>query len=288
MGVHSSLSGGEAYGTRPSASSDRDCFVTARVARALRPYDVYKRVFGDTILPGGDADAKATALARLRTRRETVLAQVTADLVRVKKQFPASFRPDLEAHEAAVRELEVQLDRVPGNGPGCSPPVLPQGLPVNDTNNLKTLRIAEAQFAIVQAAFACDFTRMVTFMWGTGASALSFPELGIGNHHAASHDDNAGASERGWRRCRRWCCGHDRASGACRLRGNCRRRWCERVERLNRLRRSRRVRRSRGPGSKQLRVFSAHGAKRRGRWIVCCSSPKRLTTWAHRRPRGSR
>jgi hypothetical protein len=160
----------------------------------ISPYDVYKRVFGDTILPGGDADAKAKALARLRLRRETVLAQVAVDLGRVKQQFPASFRAELEAHEAAIRELEMQLDRVPASGPGCAPPVLQQGLRVNDTNNLKTLQVAQAQFAIVQAAFACDFTRMVTFMWGTGASALSFPEFGIGNHHAASHDANANAA----------------------------------------------------------------------------------------------
>ncbi len=160
----------------------------------ISPYDVYKRVFGDTILPGGDADAKAKALARLRLRRETVLAQVSADLARVKQQFPASFRADLEAHEAAIRELELQLDRTPGTNPSCIPPSLPQGLAINDTNNLKALQIAEAQFAIVQAAFACDFTRMVTFMWGTGASAMSFPEFGIGNHHGSSHDDTADAA----------------------------------------------------------------------------------------------
>jgi len=157
----------------------------------ISPYDVYKRVFGDTILPGGDADAKAKALARLRLRRETALTLVKGDLARVKQQIPAAFRADLEAHETAIRELELQLDRMATPGANCAPPVLPADLPVNDTNYQKTLLIAQAQFAIVKAAFACDFTRMVTFMWGTGASGLSFPEFNVGNHHGTSHNENA-------------------------------------------------------------------------------------------------
>jgi hypothetical protein len=144
-------------------------------------------VFGDTVLPGGDQAAKDKAIARLRARRETVLTYVKADLASVKAQFPASFRADLEAHEAAIRELEQQLDRtdMPNS---CVPPTLATGLPVNDTNYQKALQIAEAQFALVRAAFACDMTRMVTFMWGAGASALGFPEFGIGNYHGSSHD----------------------------------------------------------------------------------------------------
>ncbi len=160
----------------------------------ISPYDVYKRVFGDTILPGGDADAKAKALARLRLRRETSLSFVKSDLARVRQQFPASVRADLDAHEAAIRELELQLDRTTTPGANCEAPVLAQGLPINDTNYLKALQVAEAQFAVVRAAFACDITRMVTFMWGAGASALSFPEFGVGNHHGSSHNENAASA----------------------------------------------------------------------------------------------
>ena len=152
----------------------------------ISPYDVYKRVFGDTMLPGSDEEKEA-ALARLRTRRETVLSFVKSDLDHVKAQFPASFRADLDAHEEAIRELEKKLDD-PNLGAACVPPTLGRGLPVNDTNYQNVLQIAEAQFAIVRAAFACDMTRMVTFMWGAGASAMEFPELGIGNHHGSSHD----------------------------------------------------------------------------------------------------
>jgi hypothetical protein len=159
----------------------------------ISPYDVYKRVFGDIILPGPDDEAKAAALARLRKRRESALSFVKSDLEHVKAQFPASVRADLEEHEAAIRELEEKLDD-PNAGATCVPPVLADGLPVNDTHYQSVLQIAEAQFAIVRAAFACDMTRMVTFMWGAGASALEFPELGIGNHHGASHDPSkAGA-----------------------------------------------------------------------------------------------
>lgn len=155
----------------------------------ISPYDVYKRVFGDLILPGEDDEEKAAALARLRKRRESALSFVKSDLAHVKAQFPASVRADLEEHEAAILELEKKLD-APNGGATCVPPVLADGLPVNETHYQSVLQIAEAQFAIVKAAFACDMTRMVTFMWGTGASALEFPEFGIGNHHGASHDAN--------------------------------------------------------------------------------------------------
>jgi hypothetical protein len=155
----------------------------------ISPYDVYKRVFGDTVLPGDDEAEKEKALARLRARRESVLSFVKTDLDHVRSQFPESFRADLDAHEDAIRELEQKLED-PTIGAGCEPPVLPEGLPVNETHYQSVLQIAEAQFAIVRAAFACDMTRVVTFMWGTGASAIGFPDFGIGNHHGASHDAN--------------------------------------------------------------------------------------------------
>jgi hypothetical protein len=72
----------------------------------------------------------------------------------------------------------------------CVPPTLAGGLPVGNTGYQDVAKVADAHFALLRAAFVCDLTRMVTFMWGTGASALSFPEFGIGDHHATSHEND--------------------------------------------------------------------------------------------------
>jgi hypothetical protein len=157
----------------------------------ISPYDVYKRLFGSTVAPGGATTENTEALAKLRQRRESVLRFVKADLGRVRQQFPASAREDLDAHETAVRELESKLDTNPSATPsGCKPPLVAAGLPVGNTSNTEVAKIAAAQFAILRAAFVCDLTRTVTFMWGTGASAMSFSAFGIGDHHGTSHSAN--------------------------------------------------------------------------------------------------
>jgi hypothetical protein len=155
------------------------------------PYDVYERLFGAPIAPGGGTPSNMDALARLRRRRETVLTFVKGDLARVRRQFPASVRQDLDAHETAIRELETNLDTLePGMGAACEPVAVADQLPLGDTHYQRVARVAEAHFAILRGAFVCDITRVVTFMWGTGASALSFPEFGVGDHHGTSHDND--------------------------------------------------------------------------------------------------
>jgi hypothetical protein len=149
----------------------------------INPADVYNRVFGSIVTPGNDA-----ALAKLRRRRESVLAFVSKDLARVRKQFPAETRADLDVHEGAIRELEAQLDANPAAM--CTPPAQAGKLPVGDTAAANTARVADAHFAILRAAFVCDLTRMVTFMWATGASAISFSDFGIGDHHGTSHEND--------------------------------------------------------------------------------------------------
>jgi hypothetical protein len=149
----------------------------------VSPYDVYQRLFGSTMVPDN------TALLKLRSRRESVLAFVKGDLGRVRKQFPASTRPSLDAHEEAIVELEASLG-APPPPIQCVKPTVPGGLPVGDLNADKVLQVANAHFAILRAAFICDFTRVVTFMWGPGASATGFPQFGIGNHHGTSHSNN--------------------------------------------------------------------------------------------------
>ena len=149
----------------------------------VNPYDVANRLFA-SIMP-----AEPTAQQKLRTRRQTVLAFVKNDLARVRKQYPASLRPTLDAHEGTVRELEMALGDPPV-APTCKKPVVPEGLPVNDLASASVEKDGAAQLAIIKAAFECDLTRVVTFMWGPGASAGAFSQFGVSDHHRISHGAN--------------------------------------------------------------------------------------------------
>lgn len=152
----------------------------------LNPDEVYTRVFGD-LLPGGGTDANLDELARRRARRASVLDFLTNDLARVRAQFPTSMREDLDVHAEAIREMERGLDAAPGGGSGCEPPTYELGLDGRDGDYQQVARVGDAQLRILTAAFACDLTRIATFMWATGASRVSFGPLGTNNHHSTSH-----------------------------------------------------------------------------------------------------
>jgi len=155
---------------------------------ALQPDDVYQRLFGDTLMPGGGTDANQQALAAARLRRQSVLDFVRKDLTRVRAQFPASMRAELEAHETAVRELErgLEVSEMPVE---CTAPAIEPDLDGQGGDYLHMQRVGEQQLKLVTAAFACDLTRVVTFMWATAASLVSFQDFATNNHHSTSHNN---------------------------------------------------------------------------------------------------
>jgi len=138
-------------------------------------------------MPGGGTDPNLEELARRRARRRSVLDFITADLKRARAQFPASFKEDLDVHETAIRELEQGLDAAPP-GAECAAPLLDSVEAGGD--HLNTLKVAQQHFKVIHAAFACDRTRVVTFMWATGASRLALSPLGTNNLHSTSHENN--------------------------------------------------------------------------------------------------
>jgi hypothetical protein len=155
---------------------------------SLRPDDVYARLFGDGLMPGGGTDGNLAALAAARKRRQSVLDFIRGDLGRVRKQFPASMRAELDQHEGAVRELERGLEETESE-PTCVEPTIELGLDGQTGDFLHVQRVGEQQLKLVTAAFQCDITRVVSFMWGTGASLVSFPDYDTNNHHSTSHNN---------------------------------------------------------------------------------------------------
>lgn len=156
----------------------------------LAPEDVYQRLFGAGLMPSGANEAAQQALLAARMRKRSVLDFLRADLKRVRDQFPASFRPELDVHEEAIREVERGLDAAAGEAPAtptCTAPQLGAGLDGEGGDYLNMERVGAAQLKLVTAAFGCDLTRVVTFMWATGASAVSFGNFATNNHHSTSH-----------------------------------------------------------------------------------------------------
>jgi hypothetical protein len=129
-------------------------------------------------------------LQKLRVKRQSVLDFVQDDLARVRQIAPASQAEMFDAHEDAIRTLEQSLDAAACETDG-EPPLDPP-----DTDWFEDVAVAGAQhLSIVRTAFACDLTRLVSFMWSAGASSVTFEELypGMGTvqHHNRSHGDLA-------------------------------------------------------------------------------------------------
>jgi hypothetical protein len=164
----------------------------------IKPTLVYARVFG-SLMAGGTTASNLDRLAKARARKQSVLDFARWDLARLGALAPSSERDKIDSYTAAIRDLEQTFDRAAAPpatmpGGGCSKP---DGSTLKDNTTSDSYLDAEAvgkqQLALVRAAFACDLTRVVTYMWATSASRLNFEGLFAGmpriSHHAFSHGD---------------------------------------------------------------------------------------------------
>jgi hypothetical protein len=177
----------------------RDTEVRARISYSASnqpippredPKDVFKALFGATApsMPG----VSDPALERLWAQRKSVFDLNTAETNRVMQLVGREDRVKLEAHLAAMRDVEQRLVGVPGGGGGssntstCSPPTLSDvDLNVDD----EYADAGRLQMDLAAAALACDQTRILTLQWSYAESEHLFQFLGkSGNHHVISHD----------------------------------------------------------------------------------------------------
>jgi hypothetical protein len=184
IAAHNRQDGAPEVANRALSYTDADAPLYPEVSPTL----TYERLFGG-LTPGLDA----AELERVRAKNQSVLDFIGGDLERLEQLAPASERPKLEAHAGAIRDLESSLNGLTSCTPGESPGDFP------DSDHFTNVAaVGEAQLAILRTAFTCDATRVATFMWTPGASAVQFEGLFDGmplvQHHSLSHQ-NLSASE---------------------------------------------------------------------------------------------
>jgi hypothetical protein len=170
----------------------------------LKPYDLYQRVFANVMPGGGDP-----ALLAARAAKKSVLDFSLRELARLRTLAPSTSKDVLDAHEKAIRDLELELDAMvdPTTCMLPEPPstTLQGGIDDGrDHNNYGDeeapmsdhelhQEVGEAHLAVIRAAFACDLTRVVSFQYSPGTNHVAFQGFWPGNanaiymHHPISH-----------------------------------------------------------------------------------------------------
>jgi Protein of unknown function (DUF1552) len=162
-----------------------------------RPGTVLANVFG------AGMNLSPAELQRMQVQQKSVLDFVNKDLTRLQGQVPASQIPKLQAHLDGIRTLETriaaQVAQATGGGPACKPPMqaaLPTPMGDATIDEAQHQICSQNQLGIILTAFQCDLTRVATFTFADGNSALRFSKIipGFadgGGHHAISHIQTA-------------------------------------------------------------------------------------------------
>jgi hypothetical protein len=156
----------------------------------MQPSIVHMRILGSQ-MPAGSQEA----VARARARRGSVLDLIRGDLDRMRALVPAAERTKLDAHGAAIRELERSFDQVAPVTPGsCAGLPAPRTYPATTNefgSNPFHAEVGQLHLALIRTAFACRLSRVATFMWSPGTNHVTFgglyPEMKTTEHHPPSH-----------------------------------------------------------------------------------------------------
>ena len=124
--------------------------------------------------------------AALRRRREALLKVVGAELTSIEPRLPSADRPKIQAHRAALSDLQTQLFRPV---PVCSIPGKPNTAdrPSDAADSLPWM--LDRQIELLVAALRCDLTRIASLQLRVGENdGYPYRYIGINDeHHATSH-----------------------------------------------------------------------------------------------------
>ena len=146
------------------------------------PVGVYQRMYADLLQDPAEA-------ARLLTRRQSILDASMADLDDLHRRLGAAERIKLEAHLAALRQVEQSLS----SSGLCDPGAPPAALATYDNDSYPEL--ASLQLDLAVEALACDLSRVVSVQMShtVGGPVMTWEGLSEA-HHALSHMDDSNAA----------------------------------------------------------------------------------------------
>lgn len=177
----------------------------------LSPVQLYKDLFSD-LMPGGNTAGNQDELLRGLKMRKSVLDYSLRSLDKLKGVAPAGEGVKLEAHAAAIRSIEQQLQQQIDSGvvsTGCQAPAEPdasaigkkgskfdyQSQPTSAPTSDEDIheKVGKLHLGLITAAFQCDLRRVATFQWSPGTNHVSFKGMYPGRpdniymHHPTSH-----------------------------------------------------------------------------------------------------
>lgn len=143
-----------------------------KLPKTVRVDAAFEQVFA-----GIDPEATAQEVDRRQQLKSSVLDYVGEQASSLKPLLGSSDNQKMEQYLSSVRELEQRIQNAPAPGAGCgelSQPNHPEAVPDQIT----------AMLDVIVLALQCGSTRVVSYMMGNGGDgALSFPWLGIPDHH---------------------------------------------------------------------------------------------------------
>jgi hypothetical protein len=148
------------------------------------PQEVFDRLFS-MLAPGG------SAIDELMLRRKSVLDTVQSQFSSLSTRLSAEDRIVCEAHLELVRDVERRMTQgsagsTAGPTPACQAPTRPMTL--DPASELDMPLIADLELDMLAMAFACDLTRVGSFMISTALNRIRYPFLdSTGEGHNLSH-----------------------------------------------------------------------------------------------------
>jgi hypothetical protein len=138
-------------------------------------FKVYQDLFGDSFRAPGEGGVVDPRLAL----RRSVLDAVGDDARRLQSRLGRADRQRIEQHFTAIREIErrlLRLEQDPPNYAACERPEMPPETIGLDDNGRPRVQLRNQIMAELTAmAFACDQTRVMTYLLTPPVSDVVFP-----------------------------------------------------------------------------------------------------------------